>query len=194
MTTFCDSINFNQQRATSNQKMFQAFSQKEFPLIDRALEIAEEVSCNYYHISASNWKKYGFEIAPLAQLRLEEITDQGLAQISRYVRRADHLLPGDYPRDYYRVCLQDHNILQAVERERGVELLPLMIYVLTHELVHIIRFRKFQQRFDVSTEEKDVEERKVHQATFDILRPLRKINLEPVLDSYLGHRCPMSVC
>ncbi|MBI5583885.1 MAG: hypothetical protein HY892_08675 [Deltaproteobacteria bacterium] len=174
--------------------MIQAFSSKEFTLIDRALEISEDVSCNYYHISASNWKKYGFEISHLAQLSREEITDQGLAQISRYVRPPEHLLPGDYPRDYYRVCLQDHNILQLIEREKEVELFPLMIYILTHELVHIIRFRKFQQRFDVSPEEKNVEERKVHQATFDILKPLRKINLEPVLDSYFGHRCPRYIC
>lgn len=175
--------------------MIKAFSPEEFPLIDRALEISEDASCNYYHISASNWKKYGFEISHLTQLRREEITDQGLAQISRYIRHPACLLPGDYPRDYYRVCLQDHNILQVVERGKGVELLPLMIYILTHELVHIIRFRKFQQRFDVSPEEKDVEERKVHLATFQILKGIKRSNLEPVLDSYLGHRCcPIAIC
>ena len=174
--------------------MIQAFSPREFTLIDKALEISEDASCNYYHISASNWKKYGFEISHLAQLSREEITDQCLAQISRYIRVPEHRLPGDFPRDYYRVCLQDHNILQVVEREKRVELFPLLIYILTHELVHIIRFRKFQQRFDVGPEEKEIEEQKVHQATFNILKPIRKINLEPVLDSYVGHRCPMYSC
>lgn len=132
-------------------------------------------------------------MSPLAQLQADEITDAGLAQISRYVCPSWQLAPGIYPRDYYRVCLQDHNILQFLEREKQVDLFPLMIYILTHELVHIIRFRKFQQRFDVSREEKDKEETKVHQATFDILKPIKKINLEPVLDSYIGHRCPVNI-
>jgi hypothetical protein len=65
--------------------VIQGFSQKEILLVDRALEIAEDAACNYYHISGSNWKKYGFEVSPLAHLQEEEITDQGLAQISHYV-------------------------------------------------------------------------------------------------------------
>jgi hypothetical protein len=170
--------------------VIKGFSPKEIGQVDRALEIAEDAACNYYHISGSNWKKYGFEVSPLAQLQQEEITDQGLAQISRYVFTPVQWLPTPHLRDYYRVCLQDHNILKVLERGDGLELFPLMIYILTHELVHIIRFRKFFQRFDVSSEEREVEENKVHSTTYDILRPIKKIDLQPIFDSYVGHRCP----
>lgn len=169
---------------------YQQFAPGEIHCIDQALEIAEEVSCNHYHISTSNWKKYGFEISNLAQLKEEEITPHGLAQIARYVHPYPYRIPMNYPRDYYRICLQDHNILRVLERNNGIELLPLMVYILTHELIHVIRFRKFIQRFDVSEQEKEIEEGKVHQTTYQILKSLKVINLNPIFDSYVGHRCP----
>jgi hypothetical protein len=167
---------------------YRHFTPGEIVWVDKALEIAEDTTCNYYHISTSSWKKYDFEISNLAQLRKEEITPRGLAQIARYVNPFPYQI--NYPRDYYRICLQDHNILRVIERKEGIELFPLMVYILTHELVHVVRFRKFIQRFDVNQEEKAIEEGKVHQSTYEILKSLKGINLNPVIDSYVGHRCP----
>lgn len=169
---------------------FKYFAPGEIRLIDKALEISEDVTCNHYHISTGNWKKYGFEVSNLVQLKEEEITPYGLAQIARYVYPSPYCLPMVSLRDYYRICLQDHNILRVINRNDGIELFPLMVYILTHELVHIIRFRKFMQRFDVDQEEKEIEEGKVHQTTYQILKSLKGINLNPIFDSYVGHRCP----
>jgi hypothetical protein len=169
------------------------FSPGEISIVDQALEIAEDLTCNHYHISTGSWKKYGFEVSHLAQLRKEEITETGLAQIARYIYPFPFQVRASYLRDYYRICLQDHNILRVVEREKEVALFPLLVYILTHELVHVIRFRKFIQRFEVSQEEKEAEESRVHQTTFDILRPLKGLQLNPVLDCYLGHRCPTEI-
>ncbi len=169
---------------------FKYFAPGEIRLIDKALEISEDVTCNHYHISTGNWKKYGFEVSNLVQLQEEEITPYGLAQIARYVYPVPYRIPMYSLRDYYRICLQDHNILKVINRNDGIELFPLMVYILTHELVHIIRFRKFMQRFDVDQEEKEIEEGKVHQTTYQILRSLKGINLNPIFDSYVGHRCP----
>jgi undecaprenyl pyrophosphate synthase len=172
---------------------YQHFTPGEIRLVDKALEISEELTCNHYHISTGNWKKYGFEVSNLVQLQEEEITPHGLAQIARYVRPFPSRMPS-HLRDYYRICLQDHNILRVLERNNGIELFPLMVYVLTHELVHVIRFRKFLQRFDVDQVEKEIEEEKVHQTTYGILKPLRAINLNPIFDSYAGYRCPIEYC
>jgi hypothetical protein len=169
---------------------YQYFAPGEILLVDKALEIAEDVTCNHYHISAGNWKKYGFEVSNLIQLREEEITPFGLAQIARYVQANPDHIPVYSPRDYYRICLQDHNILQVVNRKEGIDLFPLMIYVLTHELVHVIRFRKFMQRFDVDSEAKAAEEHRVHLATYEILKSLKGVNLNPVFSSYEGLRNP----
>jgi hypothetical protein len=169
---------------------YQYFAPGEILLVDTALDIAEDLTCNHYHISAGNWKKYGFEVSNLIQLREEEITSLGLAQIARYVQPNPSRIPVYSPRDYYRICLQDHNILQVVNRKEGIDLFPLMIYVLTHELVHVIRFRKFMQRFDVDPEAKAIEEERVHQTTYEILRSLKGVNLKPVFASYEGLRSP----
>jgi len=167
---------------------YQCFAPGEIRLVDKALEIAEDLTCNHYHISAGNWKKYGFEVLNLVQLREEEITPFGLAQIARYVQPTPERLPVYGLRDYYRICLQDHNILQVVHRGEGVDLFPLMVYVLTHELVHVVRFRKFMERFDADNEAKAAEESRVHQTTYDILRLLKGVNLNPVFDCYEGLR------
>jgi hypothetical protein len=171
----------------------QHFTPGEISIIDKALEISEEVTCNHYHISTGNWKKYGFEVSNLAQLKEEEITPHGLAQIARYIFPFPYRIPVYTPRDYYRICLQDHNILRVLERQDGIELLPLMVYILTHELVHIIRFRTFMQRFDVDQEAREIEEEKVHQTTYQILKSLKGIKLNTIFDSYLGHRCPTGI-
>ncbi|MGC1402826.1 MAG: hypothetical protein WA974_07845 [Thermodesulfobacteriota bacterium] len=173
---------------------YQHFTPGEIHLVDKALEISEDLTCNHYHISTGNWKKYGFEVSNLVHLHEKEITPHGLAQIARYVHPFPFRMPLHYPRDYYRICLQDHNILRVLKRNNGIELLPLMVYILTHELVHVIRFRKFMQRFDVDQEEKEIEEGKVHQTTYQILKPLKGINLNPIIESYAGHRCPIETC
>jgi len=173
---------------------YKHFAPGEIYWVDKALEIAEDVTCNHYHISTSNWKKYCFEISNLTQLRREEITPHGLAQIARYVYPFPYRIPTNYPKDYYRICLQDHNILKVIERKDGIELFPLLVYILTHELVHVIRFRKFMQRFDVGKEEKNIEEAKVHQTTYQILKSLKGINLNIVFESYWGHRYPTEIC
>jgi hypothetical protein len=172
---------------------YRYFAPGQIHLVDKALEIAEDATCNHYHISTGNWKKYGFEVSHLADLREEEITPLGLAQIARYVQPFPDHIPTITLRDYYRICLQDHNILKAVNRKDGVEFFPLMIYVLTHELVHVIRFRTFLQRFEVDEGEKAVEEGKVHQTTFQILKSLKGINLTPVIESYGTHRYPTEI-
>lgn len=172
------------------KKGYRHFSPGDISWVDKALEIAEDTTCNYYHISASNWKKYDFEVSHLPRLNREEITPLGLAQISRYVCPFPYWTTTKHPRDFYRICLQDHNILQVLDRREGIGLFPLMVYILTHELVHVVRFRKFMQRFDAGEEEKAHEEGRVHETTYRILSSLKGIGLEPVFDSYLGHRCP----
>ena len=55
----------------------------------------------------------------------------------------------------------------------NLALLPFSLYIITHELIHIVRFSRFLQNFDASDEEKMMEERRVHQTTHEILLPIR---------------------
>jgi hypothetical protein len=47
--------------------------------------------------------------------------------------------------------------MAAVERDEPLQLFPLAVYVVTHELVHVVRFCKFLQRFDAEPLERQQE-------------------------------------
>jgi hypothetical protein len=61
--------------------------------------------------------------------------------------------------------------------------------------VHIVRFCKFQVRFDTQEEtSRKKEENTVHQTTYEILKDLPLSNLAYILDSYNPERMNVDVC
>ena len=75
-----------------------------------------------------------------------------------------------------------------MERDERVKLLPLGVYVVTHELVHIVRFCKFLQRFDAEPLERQQEEMRVHEITQRALGSLRLPHLDYVLEVYRDYQ------
>ena len=69
----------------------------------------------------------------------------------------------------YGVVLHDPAILRALLRPARHDLWTLGLFVFTHELVHIVRFRKFEVDFFGSVDEKQAEENLVHGFTKEIL-------------------------
>jgi hypothetical protein len=53
-----------------------------------------------------------------------------------------------------------------------------------------VRFSKFLQRFDASMDERMAEEKRVHQRTQEILRPVRAAGLARVLEFYNDWHLP----
>ena len=154
--------------------------------VHQAASVSEELVSNWFQLTPSSWKKYRYDIRTLKDLRPEETAPDVFAQILRYQRPAppDGLRMGDF----YSICLQDHNILAAINREPGLRLYPLMVYVVTHELVHLVRFYKFFQHFDAYEEQRDAEEVLVHQLTYDIIKPAKLEHMPEIFDFYLEHR------
>ena len=70
--------------------------------------------------------------------------------------------------DLFRICLQDHRILVAA-RELKLGLRSLLTYVLTHELVHVVRFGQRLQIVDLAQDLRSNEERMVERTTRTIL-------------------------
>lgn len=160
------------------------FGAAEKRVLCQAAVIAEDMTSDYYKLSHSRWLKSRYDILTREQLRAEEISPHALAMVSRYHGRlADRWLPSA-AFDYYRICLQDPNILAALRRRPELSPLALLCYVLTHELVHIVRFSRFEARFEASAAERAAEERLVHRLTREILAPLRCLDLEPVIEFY----------
>jgi hypothetical protein len=137
-------------------------------LAQRAGKVARSLVTDYYCIAPREWQNMRYEVKTLKSLRASEVADNALAQTLCYsfCKQAG---PRVIARgDLYRVCLQDHNILEAAAR-RNVRLQPMLTYVLTHELVHVVRFGQRLQSLDLPREMRHLEEQNVDKTTRMIL-------------------------
>ncbi|MEE9420245.1 MAG: hypothetical protein V3W43_12245 [Desulfatiglandaceae bacterium] len=170
------------------------FQNHELTAVSEALDIAEDTTGDFYKFSLGQWKRHRYDVRTLPSLSKDEIIPQGFALLSKGTRVTDGFRSKTREQDFYFICLQDHHILRALRRDKRLGLLSLLIYILTHELVHIVRFCNFLQRYEISGDKRMEEERIVHAATFDILKGISMPELDYVLDSYQGHRiCDMAV-
>jgi hypothetical protein len=160
------------------------FQQDEIAILRQAIDRAEELLSEHYKISTTQWKRYRYDIQSLKDLQETEITDSAFAQIHRYLRNPHERLRGSEPGDYFKICLQDHVIRRAVQRDSIIQLLPLSLYIVTHELIHVIRFAKFLQRFDSTPPEQEAEESRVHVLTHQLLRNRKFSGLPEVLSAF----------
>jgi len=165
-----------------------AFEDSDIKDISDALDISEDKTGNFYKFSFGQWKRHHYDVKTLISLSENEITNYAFALLNKYSRATTDYESGTKTRDFYFICLQDHHILNALIRDKNLVLLSLLVYVFTHELVHIVRFSNFFQRFEMTGKGKEREERLVHNITYEILRdsPLHKMDY--VLESYKQHR------
>ena len=171
-----------------------SFEHRDLMIVSEALDIAEDATNNFFKFSSSQWKKNPYDVKTLASLQGYEISQHAFALLNKGTRVVNGFESKTKRRDFYYICLQDHQILKALERDKKLGLISLLVYILTHELVHVVRFCNFSQRFDVSDEERDNEERIVHSTTFKILEDVPIAELDYVLGVYRDHRiCDMVV-
>jgi len=160
------------------------FHQDHKELVKEAAVIAEEATSDFFKLSASHWRRAPYDILTLEALRAEEISPHALALVAKYRGAPQDRLLGSAAFDFYRVCLQDHNILKTLKHSDGLSLFPLLLYIVTHELVHIVRFSQFLALFETPEEHKQEEERLVHRLTLKILADLKLQDLPPVIRYY----------
>lgn len=166
------------------------FKPDELTIVNNAVAMAEELVSNHYKMSATQWLRPKYDVKTLADLDQDEIVYGPFAQIVRYEGKLKGGLLGSSAYDFYKICIQDHAILEILNTRPGIELPPFSLYVVIHELVHIVRFSRFLQSFNASDSEKLIEERRVHGITHDILDPVKVHGLAAVLDFYGTWRTP----
>ena len=141
-------------------------------------------------LAARQWVHRRFFIKTLTDLEPEEVVHGPFAQIIRYEgQHRSHPL-GSSTFDLYKICLQDHAIINTLAQQSDLHLFPFVLYIITHELIHIVRFSKFLQIFDAPAEERMSEEKRVHARTHDILQKLQLDGLPVVLKFYDEWRIP----
>ena len=153
--------------------------------------MAEELVSDFYKMSASQWLRPKYDIKTLAELNSDETVHGPFAQIIRYKGQRQNSSLGSSTYDYYKICLQDHSILSAQKQSDQIKLFPFTLYIVTHELIHIVRFSKFLQNFNASDEETMVEETRVHKITHEILSAVHIPGMEDVFKFYDKWRRPI---
>jgi hypothetical protein len=136
--------------------------------IGRAALVAEHLTQRYFGLACDEWKAYPYRIFSSGKLDHSLIEPGVLAQTVRLHRQKKTRDVTD-PRDPYGVVLVEPNILLSLLRSEQHDLWTLGLFILTHELTHIIRFRRFKVDFFAPVAEREREERLVQGITRDIL-------------------------
>jgi len=160
------------------------FDKKQCHWVGEVLGIAETLAGNHFQVDLEDAERFPYDLQTLANLRRQEKTRRALAQVCKYEYQNKKALFMDEGREFYRICLQDDKILNTVRTEGDSLLRPLLLYVVTHELIHVIRFSMDPKRFYLHSEEKKVEERNVHCKTDEVLRSLNDPQVDRLLERY----------
>jgi hypothetical protein len=160
------------------------FSAEQLSLSGRVFAQAEMMAGSYFRVAPEEWRERRYDVKTLAFLETHEVREGAFAHLCKYqVRREPE--ESDDRFHFYRICLQDDRILDAVERAHSfIRLSPLLLYIAAHELVHVIRFGRGEGNFDARDDEKTDEEEKVHRITRSLLKPATDPDLSLVLDCF----------
>jgi hypothetical protein len=160
------------------------FDKKQRLWVGEALEIAETLAGGFFQVDLGDSVRFPYDLQTLANLRGPEKTRRALAQVCKYEFHKRDAGVGRGGTEFYRICLQDDQILRKVLTESLSLLKPLILYVVTHELIHVIRFSLEPKRFYLPSKEKRVEEKDVHRSTYELLRSFRDPQVELLLERY----------
>ena len=88
-------------------------SPAEHARVPEVLGLAEELTAEHVRLPSFDAERLAYDVLTLKDLVPEEIDARALAVLHRYARE----VPGEAPRSFFRICLQDHNLLAALARE-----------------------------------------------------------------------------
>jgi hypothetical protein len=157
------------------------FTQADRVIIDKAASLAERLTVGYFGLAENEWKRSPYGIFTRRDVNSTLYESDVFANVIRLKGRPTGSSP-EAQREKYGILLQDPNILLALLRSERHDLWTLGLFVLTHELVHIIRFQKYQVDFFASPEDRDEEEQFVQGVTRRILAGVT--NTDHVLSLY----------
>jgi len=164
------------------------FNSVQVPMAAKAFYDAEKLVLRQFRLADQELKNTKYEVKTLAYLDEHEIKDGTFAHLCKYCyeQAGESIFNSESRFDFYRVCLQDNTILDAIERANPfVKLRPLMLYIAVHELIHILRFSSGQSDFNAGEDEKEKEEMIVHRLTRSTLEPVKgEYDLEIILDCF----------
>ena len=163
------------------------FNKAQLHQVQEAVSVSEDLVSDYYKMSSIQWLRSRYEVRTARELDSHEVVEGPFAQVLGYRGCPKDSSLGSANFDFYRICIQDGSILRAIALPFiDLKIFPFLLYVIVHELVHIVRFARFQQIYSCACEADCArdEEWIVHDLTRDILKSITVSGLEQVFVYY----------
>ncbi len=146
-------------------------------LVHQATRESSDHLNRFYRYAPREFFHFSYDVLTERDIPVAALKKGVFAETISYTHR-------NTPEEFYRIHLFDHPILMAVStRTSAPALYPFMLYILTHELIHISRLSRLALE-NPSDKERQLEEETVHRLTRDVLAPLGSFPLEQVADLY----------
>ena len=157
------------------------FSQAHRRLLAQAVDEAENHTSGYYCIPPRGWQRLRYDLITRRDREWEPIPESALARIQQLqqvsVRRRES-------ESFFRIQLNDSSILSAARRENlASDLYPFFVYILTHEMVHMVRLGTILDEGKL-LEDVDTEEDRVDRISRQILSAAAHGSYSPVLEKF----------
>ena len=165
------------------------FNSTERTIVYSAQDEAAEYLRDFYCFSPREWFNYCYDVQTDGENSLATSKTHAFAEVRQY---QPVLQPNTSPElDHYQIRLYDRNILRKLWHRSDLEFYPFMIYILTHELIHIARFCQNLHPFDCDPEVLEKEEKKVDRLTREVLKAHKGRTFSQISDSYTAPMTPI---
>ncbi len=158
------------------------FSPEQRNLVIYAANEAEERTARYYCIPPFRWHQLSYDLLTSKDKEWEPLPEPVLArvQLLQKLRPEPHK-----PFDFYRIQLNDPSILTAALREKlEGNLYHFLVYILTHEMVHMVRLSSILEPAKVIHQIVETEEQRVQRISRQILSEANFHAFHPILEKF----------
>jgi hypothetical protein len=158
------------------------FNDRERKLVISALTEAEERTSRYYCIPPRHWQRLQYDLITGKDLGWEPLPETALARVQRVAQiNARRRVPADF----FRIQLNDPSILSAAKRENLVpDIYPFLVYIITHEMVHLVRLGTILDGAESPPSPAEVEEDRVERISRQILSRSGCEYFKPVFEKF----------
>lgn len=150
------------------------FTRSDLAILGKAASVAELLTQKYFDFGEDKWKRNPYAVFTRKYVTKHLYEDSAFASVIRYSGKTgrDRIEPNAHN---YGIVLQDPVILLELLKSSEHDLWTMGLFVLTHELIHIVRFREFGADFFASAHDRDKEERLVHGITREMLSGMNQM-------------------
>ena len=159
------------------------FQPEHIEILSKAVVMAEDILTDAFSLTHEYWKKNPFEVKTLKDVDYRGEIQGIFAHLAKYGTRLEDKKSGGQAYCLYRIVLIDPEILKATGGNMQI-LTPFFLYIITHELLHILRFSFF--KCGIFQEDKTQEEAHVHALTNELLMPVKLARMGEVIDFFKG--------